>query len=287
VEFFYRLIPDKEGDDLQASIAWLHEFITHDFPLFHIGKTEITLGQLLSIVVGITVLFIASGWLRKLIANRLLAHGHVDLSTRYTIASLIRYVVLVFGVMAIMETAGINLTAFSVLAGAVGVGVGFGLQNIVSNFISGLIVMFERPVRIGDRIEMGGVEGNVVEIGARATRIMTDQRSIVIMPNQKFITDPVTNWAESQGRSSIVLNVIVDKESDPRKAENAIRSAIEAYPGIAKKAEMRIWLTGLAVNPAFRIIVPAGGDAEARGKIIHDLYFAIYEALAQAGIKTA
>lgn len=272
---------------MEALITWLHEFVAHDFPLFHIGKTEVTLGQLLSIGASITVLLVVSGWLKKLIANRLLAHSHVDLSTRYTIASLIRYIVLAFGGMAIMETAGINLTALSVLAGAVGVGVGFGLQNIVSNFISGLIVMFERPVRIGDRIEMGGIEGNVVEIGARATRIMTDQRSIVIMPNQKFITDPVTNWAESQGRSSIVLNVVVDKESNPGKAENAIRSAIEAYSGIAKKAETRIWLTGLAGNPSFRIIVPGGGDSEARGKITHDLYFAIYDALEQAGIKTA
>lgn len=272
---------------MEASIAWLHEFIAHDFPLFHIGKTEVTLGQLLSVVAGITALFIASGWLRKLIANRLLANSHVDLSTRYTIASLIRYIVLVFGVMAIMETAGINLTAFSVLAGAVGVGVGFGLQNIVSNFISGLIVMFERPVRIGDRIEMGGIEGNVVEIGARATRIMTDQRSIVIMPNQKFITDPVTNWAESLGRSSLVLSVTVDKESDPSEAESAIRSAIDAYSGIDRKKETRIWLTGISGNIAFKIIVPAGGDAEARGKIIHDLYVAIYAALRQAGVKTA
>jgi small-conductance mechanosensitive channel len=269
---------------LKALIAWWHDFITNDFPLFHIGKTDVTLGQLLSIGIGITLLLAVSGWLRKLIADRLLAHSHVDISTRYTIASLVRYVVLVFGFMAIMETAGINLTAFSVLAGAVGVGIGFGLQNIVSNFISGLIVMFERPVRIGDRIELGDIQGDVVEIGARATRIMTADHYVVIMPNQKFITDPVKNWADPHEGSPLVLNIAVEKTENLRKTTEAIRHAVEHHPAVLKTPPAQVWLTGISGNPAFKVLAWTSGNADARNGTIHELYLAISDALGQQGV---
>src|SRR5690242_15366636 len=113
-----------KGVHVEILLTWLNEFTVHDFLLFHIGKTDVTFGQLLAIALGVTLLFVASSWLRQLIANRLLTYGHLDLSTRYTIASLVHYSVLAIGFIAIMETAGINLTALSVLAGAVGVGVG-------------------------------------------------------------------------------------------------------------------------------------------------------------------
>jgi small-conductance mechanosensitive channel len=271
-----------------SSPSFVQEFLIHDFTLFHIGKTAVTVGQLLSILIGITLLLIFSGWLRYLIANRLLARGgHIDLSTRYTIASLVRYAVLVIGVMAIMQTAGINLSAFSVLAGAVGVGVGFGLQNIVSNFISGLIVMFERPVRIGDRVELAGTEGDVVEIGARATRIMTAEGSVVIMPNQKFITDPVKNWADREERSPLVLNVNVDKNSHLRETARLLSEVVRRHPDVSQKPAVQVWLTGISGNGAFKVLAWVNGGAGQRNRIMNELYLSIVEALEAAEIKLA
>jgi small-conductance mechanosensitive channel len=268
-------------------LVWLRDFTAHDFPLFHIGKTDITLGQLLSILIGITLLFIISSWTRQLVAQRLLARNHIDLNTRYTIASLVRYSMLVIGFIVIMQNAGINLSAFSVLAGAVGVGIGFGLQNIVSNFISGLIVMFERPVKIGDRIDLVGVEGDVIDIGARATRIKTAEGSVVIMPNQQFITSPVKNWADADERSPLVLTVNVDKASDMRMTSEVLKTTICKHTGVVSKPATEVWLTGITGSGNFKVLAWVSGGPDERNRIMHELYLAIFDALAEKQIKLA
>ena len=96
--------------------------------------------------------------------------------------------------LVILQSAGIDLTSLNVFVGAIGVGLRFGLQNITSNFFSGLILLFERPIRIGDRVEIGGAVGEVREIGARATTIVTDE-SVVIVPNSQFVSERVTNFS--------------------------------------------------------------------------------------------
>jgi small-conductance mechanosensitive channel len=126
----------------------VQELDRFDVKLFTLGGTPITLWDVGFVVVGLIALFWFSGYLTRWLDRRLARHSHLEPTTRQTIDSLVRYTTLVIGFMIIMQAAGINLTTFNVVAGAIGVGVGFGLQNIVSNFVSGLIVMFERPVRL-------------------------------------------------------------------------------------------------------------------------------------------
>lgn len=265
----------------------LHEFLMHDVVLFHIGKVDFTLGQVIAILLGIALLFLVTGLLNRVLVNRVLAGTHLDLSTRYTVAALVRYTLLVIGFMVIMQNAGINLTAFSVLAGAIGVGVGFGLQNIVSNFISGLIVMFERPVRIGDRVELGGVEGDVMRIGARATHLQTAEGSVVIMPNQKFITEPVKNWADHAGRSALVLNVNIDRNADLRAVSDLLRELAGGHPMVQPLPAPEVWLTGVTGNAAFRLVVWVSGDSLVRKRVLHELYLLLTEGLAAHNIALA
>jgi small-conductance mechanosensitive channel len=119
----------------------------------------------------------------------------------------------------ILQTVGIDLTALSILTGAVGLGIGFGLQNIASNFISGLIILFERPVRIGDRIAVGDVEGDVMRIGARSTTVLTNDNIDIIIPNSKLITENVVNWTHNERRVRFRIPVTVAFKTDPRKLE--------------------------------------------------------------------
>src|SRR5437016_3480817 len=151
----------------------VQELDRFDVRLFTLGGTPITLWDIGFVVVGMIVLFWVSGCLTRWLDRRLAGHTHLDPTTRHTIDSLVRYTTLVIGFMIIMQAAGINLTTFTVVAGAIGVGVGFGLQNIVSNWVSGLIVMIERPVKLGDRVDIGGVEGSIVAIGKRAATVRT------------------------------------------------------------------------------------------------------------------
>jgi small-conductance mechanosensitive channel len=175
-----------------------------DVRLFNLGGNPFTLGSLLGAFIALVALLVFVRWLRRLISEHLLARGHLDISTRETVSALTQYIVLSIGVVSILDLVGIQLSSFTVLAGAFGVGVGFGLQNLFSNFISGLIVMFERPIKIGDHIVLGGVDGDVAYIGMRATTLRTAQGSLVVVPNQAIITNNVTNW-DHIGSSAISL----------------------------------------------------------------------------------
>ena len=176
--------------DLQALLERLREL---DVRLFTLGGVSFNLSSALKLVLLVAALFWLAGLLRRITVQRVLRHTPLDAGTRQAVGALVNYTVLVIGFALILQNAGINLTALSVVAGAVGVGVGFGLQNIVSNFISGVIIMFERPIRIGDRIEVAGIEGTVREIGARRTTVFTDDNVAILVPNQRFIVDNVVN----------------------------------------------------------------------------------------------
>lgn len=193
-----------------------------DVTLFTAGDTPVTVGRLLGVLLAVLALLVGARWMRRRLLARALAHSPLDPGTRQTVAALVYYMTVVIGLAVIMQNAGLKLSAFSLLAGAVGVGVGFGLQNIISNFISGLIVMVERPVRIGDRIEIGGMEGDVVSINARSTVLRTSRGAALIVPNQKFITEYVRNWALPDGSSSIQCSLKLARDQDLGDAQALI-----------------------------------------------------------------
>jgi small-conductance mechanosensitive channel len=165
-----------------------------NYNLIPLGEAKITPLSLIYVIAFSVLLFWLSKKLRDFLSNRLLAKTHLDVGAQQAIGTISRYLVLFLGFLVILQTVGINLTTLNVLAGAVGIGVGFGLQNVASNFISGLIILFERPVKVGDRIQIDGSDGKVISIGARSTVIRTNDNVSIIMPNSKFISEEVINW---------------------------------------------------------------------------------------------
>src|SRR5207245_5904601 len=155
---------------------------------------KLSLLQIFLLVALLIAVFWISSRTKRFLFNRLLAQSGLDRSLQYAIAQVISNIVLVVGIFIVLENTGIHLAALTVFAGAVGVGVGFGLQNIASNFISGLVILAERPITIGDRVEVAGIVGRVQQIRARSTVIMTSDNIAMIVPNTKFIDSPVTNW---------------------------------------------------------------------------------------------
>ena len=179
-------------DSLSDTWLWLQQAMA--WPIIQTTDFSISFGSLASLVVLVALLFWISKRLQRWLSEGPVLRNRLDLGARLAVAAVVRYTVLLVGLLAIVQTVGIDLTTFNVMAGAIGIGVGFGLQNVVSNFIAGLIIMFERPVKIGDRIVVGGVAGNVVNIGARSTTVLDNDNIAVIVPNSKFITEDVINW---------------------------------------------------------------------------------------------
>src|SRR5438094_4341502 len=179
---------------------------------------NLSLVQIFLLVALLVAVFWFSSGTKRFLFNRLLARSGLDRSLQYAIAQVVSNIVLVVGIFFVLENAGIHLAALAVFAGAVGVGVGFGLQNIASNFISGLVILAERPITIVDRVEVAGILGTVRQIRARSTVIVTSDNIAIIVPNSKFIDSPVTNWQYSDPSVRFRLPVGVAYGSDVNKA---------------------------------------------------------------------
>lgn len=254
---------------------------TLDTRLFHIGGSDFTLGSLLAGLIALVVLLVLARALRRWMSQRLLARGHLDASTRETVSALTHYIVLGIGFVTILNAVGIQLSSFTVLAGAFGVGVGFGLQNIFSNFISGLIVMFERPIKIGDHIVLAGVDGDVAHIGMRATTLRTAQGSFVVVPNQAIITNNVTNW-DQFGSSAISMQFRLAGSLADDQA--MLLGVLDANADVLKMPGRTIYV--VAVDHAGHLLeihFSVHGDAVERLAIVSAINTAVRNELTRAG----
>jgi small-conductance mechanosensitive channel len=258
-----------------------------DVRLFNLGGTSITLFSLAWALLLAMALVVVARLLRAWTVQRLLVHTDLDLGTRQAIGSIVRYLALAVGFLAIVQTLGINLTTFNVLAGALAVGVGFGLQNIFSNFVSGLIIMLDRPVKVGDRIEMANAEGEVVQIGARRTTLVTNDRIAVIIPNQRFVTDNVINLAYYDTPVRLRLPVVVQHGADARAAQQLILHTAREHPDVLDDPAPEVRLTSVAGSLHFELQVWNRTYLHRRDELASALNFAVLDALRAQGIEPA
>jgi len=171
-------------------------FLQH--PIFSMGNTQITLSLFLFLIISIGLLFYLSAKFKHLLQDRILIRYNVELGLRQAISTIVRYVIVVIGLIVIIQSTGIDLSFLTVLAGALGVGIGFGLQSVTNNFVSGIVILLERPIKVGDRIEVTNpagdtINGDVVNISGRATTVLTNDNIAVILPNSDLITLTVIN----------------------------------------------------------------------------------------------
>jgi small-conductance mechanosensitive channel len=238
----------------------------------------------------LVALLIAAFWIssgtKRFLFNRLLAESGLDRSLQYAIAQVIGNIVLVVGIFVVLENTGIHLAALTVFAGAVGVGVGFGLQNIASNFISGLVILAERPIAIGDRVEVAGIAGQVEHIGARSTVIRTNDNIMMIVPNTKFIDSPVTNWTYGDRRVRFRIPVGVAYGSDVNKVRDALLAVAHENPDTLKEPEPTVFLDQFGDSSIdFRLMVWSSEMSDRPSRYRSEINFAIAEKFHEVGIE--
>lgn len=187
-------------------------FLTQDR---HIGTLQITIGSIISLVFILLATYFLAGFLKVLIENVILRNARLPRGVPAAISVTIRYFLITLGVLFALSAAGIDLGKFSILAGALGVGIGFGLQNIVNNFISGLILIYERPLNVGDTIEIENLLGQVNRIGIRSSNVKTYDGAEVVVPNGNLISNQLINWTLSDNQRRVELRVGVSYSSDP------------------------------------------------------------------------
>ena len=217
--------------------------------------------------------------------DRVLARRGVDVGLREALGAIARYGIITLGALVILQSAGINLTSLNVLVGAVGVGLGFGLQNVTSNFFSGLIILFERPIKIGHRVEIAGAVGEVREIAARATTLVTDENVAIIVPNSQFIAERVTNWSRPAALTAYVLAFHVSHEADPELVRDALLAAAHAHDDVLRDPAPEVEFVEVGqVSLRFQLQVWSAAHVKTPGKLKSDLNFAAWKQLGAAGV---
>ena len=266
---------------------WLEAIRTAgQFQLFPLGNSPVTVSVFIRLVVLLFLLLYLSGRLRALIADRFLARSRMELGARQAVSSIVRYFVVVFGFVVILQTAGIDLTALNVMAGAVGIGVGFGLQNVVNNFISGLIILFERPVKVGDRIEVGDVEGDVVKVGGRSTTVVTNDNISIIVPNSRFITENVVNWSHNDRSVRFKIPVQVAYGTDLELVERLLVEVAEGDPDVLRVPAPGTRLMGFGDNGLLlELRIWSSTLIHRKGLLISRLNREIYKRVSAHGIE--
>ncbi len=237
-----------------------------DVGLFTVGGTQVNLWTLIYLLVSLFLLIYLSKKVTRWLVEKILPKSRMEFGTRQALGSIFRYFVIALGLVIILQTTGINLSALQVLAGTVGIGLGFGLQNIASNFVSGLIILFERPIKIGDRIEVGKVEGDVIAINARSTTVVTNDNIAIIIPNSKFVTENVVNWSLTGSNVRFRVPVSVAYGSDLQKVVDVLEEVAKNNPDVLDtplpavrflefgdnglNLELRVWSTTLTHRKA-------------------------------------
>lgn len=214
-----------------------------DYPLLTVGSGNITLAIILKLLLLFAAVFVVEYFLRHYFTLRLLRRTRLHAPLQYAIAKISGYIFIVIGLYAALMAVGVNLSSLAVVFGAVGVGIGFGLQNIVHNFVSGIVILAEQPIAIGDRVEVGGVAGRVAKIRLRSTEVITNDNISIIVPNSNFITNPVTNWSHGDPRVQMRIPIGVAYGTDVEKLRGLLLQIAAENPKVLKTPEPSVYFT--------------------------------------------
>lgn len=253
---------------------------------------EIRIGSVSFSLIGIfTGLFVfavgyfVTRWFQSWLDGSVMTRGRVDAGVRNSIRTVVGYAGLAVAALIGISAAGIDLSSLALIAGGLSLGIGFGLQNVVQNFVSGLILLAERPFKAGDWIVAGGVSGTVKKISVRATEIETFQKQTVILPNSELINAAVGNWTHKNKLGRVDVPIGVAYASDPRRVHALLTEIVEAHPSILKNPAPMVAFTAFAdssLNFEVRFFL---ADITAQVQVQNDIRFAIHERFGREGIE--
>lgn len=271
-------------NDIKSFFKDVVDFLS--VPVFSIGNTDVTLWTLTYLIILLVLLYYVTTKLNKIVVYKLLAKSKIELGVRIAVGTIFRYVVLTVGFIIILQTVGINLSSITILLGALGVGIGFGLQNVTNNFVSGLIILFERPIKVGDRIEVAGVTGDVINISMRATTIITNDNISIIVPNSEFISSTVINWSHSDRNVRFNFPVGVSYKEDPEKIKQILLEVADSNSGVLKNPKADVLFTDYADSAlVFTLRVWTTEYIVKPGVLKSQLYFEIFRRFKEEGVE--
>jgi small-conductance mechanosensitive channel len=269
-----------------ASMQQLYEWV---FAGFTVGSLHINPARIVFALLTLAILVTASGWFRSRLERKWLPRTRMKRGSREALVTISGYSGIAIAVLVTLAISGVEFTNLAIIAGALSVGIGFGLQNIVNNFVSGLILLFERPIKTGDWVVVGATEGYVKRIRIRSTQIQTFDRADVIVPNSDLVSNQVTNWMLHEPRGRVKVPVSVAYGSDTEKVKEILLDIANNHPSVIKDSPQ-------VPNPM--VLFLAFGDSslnfelrcyidqiDYRLRVLSEMNFAIDKAFREHGIE--
>ena len=249
-----------------------------DYPIF--PNSGIKVISLLALIVLFGLVIVGERIFRRCFVTRVLKRTHLEPALQFALARVTGYAMVALGFYISLLMVGVNLSSLAIIAGAVGVGFGFGLQNIISNFISGLIILAERPIAIGDRVEIGGVAGQVREINLRSTTVVTNDNMAIIVPNADLITQRVTNWSYEDPRVRFRIPFGVAHGTDLPKLRQLMLEVADEHPRALKDPKPELFFVGFGdTSLNFELAVWSAEVTTSPRRFRSDLFFGIEKKL--------
>ena len=255
-------------------------------PYFHIGDYPVTPVTFIKALIYFLLLGLLARGVRLLLSKHVLNRTALDEGQKYNIERVAQYTVILTGIIAGLETAGMSLASLAVFGGALGIGIGFGLQETANNFVAGIILLFERPVKVGDRIEVAGVDGQVVQIGARSTWVRTNDNIVIVLPNSEFVSKPVINWTATERRVRFLVPFGVSYRATPDLVRRVVLQVAAENQDVLDNPAPDVIFTGFGESSIdFELRVWTTTQVHRRPMIRSDLYFAMFRAFREHGIE--
>jgi small-conductance mechanosensitive channel len=254
--------------DVQRILQW---------PLFTMGKVPVTPLFLIKCTVFLIALSLFSRLFRGFLGNRVLSHTHMDRGTQYAFVRASGYVIFLLGLVIGLDSTGLNLRSLIVVGGALGIGIGFGLQSIVANFVAGIVILWEGPVKVGDIIDVGTTHGEVIRIGARGTWVRTYDNEVIIVPNSEFVNNRVLNWTANDRTVRFTIPLGVSYNSDLGMVRDVLLEIANRNEDVLKDPAPLVLITSFgdsSVNLSLRVSTTIITDRT--GRLKSDLFYEIF-----------
>ncbi len=251
---------------------------------FKVGDVTISLSSIiiagLMFAIGMTATKALTRWLDE----RFLPSTELDPGLRNSLRTMVGYIGFVAALALAISSLGLSLERLTIVAGALSVGIGFGLQSVVSNFVSGLILLWERPIRVGDQIVVGDGEGIVRRINVRSTEIETFDRSTLVVPNSNLISGVVKNRVRSDRSGRVIVSLAVPRSTDPQEVNQVMLTAAMQHPKVLQQPKPAVMFKKITESSLEFDLICVVPDVDMVGGVSSDLHFAIYSALTKQGI---
>jgi small-conductance mechanosensitive channel len=255
-------------------------------PYFTLGNVPITPPFLIKLFILLIIIFLIARFIRRVVRYHILARTSLDIGQQFALERGIGYIVIIIGFMVVLQSIGVNLNSLIVLSGAIGIGIGLGLQTVANNFTAGIILLIERSIKVGDRVEVGALNGDVVHIGARATWVRTNDNIDVIVPNSEFTQKPVTNWTAEDRQVRFSVPVGVSYGSYPEKVREILLDVAAQHPDVLSSPKPDVIFRGFGDSSLdFELRIWTMRHVQTPQILKSELYFRIFQAFRENGIE--